>query len=397
MARRQQPAGAADKPQTNFNGSPSNTNPYAARAQDYLNNRQKRVAGLPKAEMPVAGGAAPPIPALHGAIDEGGPLMPMASHAELARAGREAAAGALGGAPIAAPVVTPAAPGLSNLDLRPTDVLPEAATQDPNFLQGTGAMAATSQPSLAQKYGVVRNGQFVPPQQLQLRPMGTQQQIRPETAQGLADLAAAQAGAPTREEAKAQKEEEGDPDIKERSAAEQEKELEQKLREVDDFQLQKLKDAMAQNVLNNPEQKELIESRLEPLDIGDYLNKGYVEQRIPIVPNKFELVLRSTEGDVDLAIKRIVMEKAQTLDVSDQYWLDLYSYYSAIVGLHGINSRVFPSYRNDKGEWDDKLFEAKFNQVIRLPMHVLASVGCNVFWFEARVRELCKATALGNG
>ena len=44
-----------------------------------------------------------------------------------------------------------------------------------------------------------------------------------------------------------------------------------------------------------------------------------------------------------------------------------------------------------------QVFLKKFNMVLRLPLHMLASIGVNTLWFDVRVRKLFVAEKLGNG
>ena len=134
-----------------------------------------------------------------------------------------------------------------------------------------------------------------------------------------------------------------------------------------------------------------------PLSLDDLIVNGYVRQRIPIVIGKFEPTFQSLGGDEELACKRLIVSDAKSLDVSEQYLLDKHAFMVLCCGLHAINKTVLPSHRNQNGQFDDALFWAKFNQVIRFPLHMLASLSINFFWFDVSVRKLFVAESLGNG
>jgi hypothetical protein len=85
------------------------------------------------------------------------------------------------------------------------------------------------------------------------------------------------------------------------------------------------------------------------------------------------------------------------VDVGEQYLLDKHSFMSVAAGLHKVNSREFPGILDDEGNFSDEKFLTKFNQVMKLPIHMLASIGVNLWWFEMRVRKLFKADEVGNG
>jgi hypothetical protein len=97
------------------------------------------------------------------------------------------------------------------------------------------------------------------------------------------------------------------------------------------------------------------------------------------------------------AIKRLIMNESKSLDVSDHYYLEKYSYMSIAVSLYRVNDRVFPTFLDENGNFKDDLFYKKFNMVMKLPLHMLASIGVQAFWFELRVRKLFKAEVVGNG
>jgi hypothetical protein len=332
----------------------------------------------------------------------------MSQHADLAKEAQGAPPGPVEGGSFVEPPT--AAPGPApSLNILPMDALPEAAKADPNFREGNGSMFAINQPHLAQKYGVIRNGQPVPPQQLS--PEGGRQ-LRPETVRDIQRIQELQRqqqtdemppGSPSTEMSDAGKAAAtvgnmpGDTDEKPLNPEEQ-KALEKTLGRMDEFQFDAWRQAMMKDILNNPEQKEIIEERLEPMDVGDLVTEGYIVQEVVIVPNKFRVSFKTFDGETDLALKRLIMEDTNTLgEVTERYYLDRFSFMAAAASLHAINGKVIPDHRDDQGNFSDELFRKKFNFVLKQPLHMLASVGLNAMWFESRVRALFKAEKLGNG
>lgn len=359
----------------------------------------RRAGSLPKINSPVAGGPGPSIPHLTGhAPQDGGRTL--AEYAQAERGVMPAAAGS-----IISPPNFPPPNALQDVDIRPGDTLPETAQRDPAFVHGQGSMYAASQPALALKYGVVRGNRIVPPSELRLR---TKPQLKPETLQGLESLASAQKRPP----APLPQEQEVyyDPSSSASAAATvgngrgdrdplppDKDKLASAINQLDEFQLSEWRNAMMKDILNSDDQKKIIESRLEPLDITDLVVTGYIRQRIPIVPGRYEITLQTYDGSHDLALKRMIMQESKSLDVSEQYLLDKYSFYGLAVGVHSINDKVYPDCTTPDGNFSDEAFTAKFNQIMRLNIHLLASIGVNILWFEQRVRKLCKAETLGNG
>jgi hypothetical protein len=374
----------------------------------------------PKYSTPVAGGPTPPIPRLDS--DPVGPLT-MSDQANQQRAPAIRQSGPFTGAgslfsemPAAAPTGAGAVPAFTRPPpgLLPNDLLPEAARKDPNFREGQGSMYAASQPALAYKYGVIRNKQHLLPQQLQGGPTA-QGGLKPQTVEDLKRIAELQKNPSTTAadvDAKLAAEDRRMMDEAAASPAGMAGRLgnaptsgpkpdtesaEERLKKLDDFDFNTLRDMMMKDIINNEDQRKIIEARCTPMTIDDILTKGYVTQRVPIIPNKFEPAFTSLTGEDDLALKRLVMKESQGIEVSERYLLDKFSLMTLAAGLFSVNSNPMPDFRDDKGHFNEDMFWEKFNRVIRFPFHMLASIGVNYFWFDIRVRKLFVAEQLGNG
>ena len=315
------------------------------------------------------------------------------------------------------PQMQPAVPsGPADLGIMPTDTLPEQATKDPKFQRGFGNMLAVYQPNLAMAYGVIRQGQYVPPQKLQSQRV----QLRPETLKDMETLKALQEQTQANRPVGALHNTEAEADAafnKEDGAAaaaaragnvpgdesnkplteNEKKKLDNALGKMDEFDLDSFRQAMMRDILNNPEQKDLIESRLTELDLDELIVNNRVTQEIQIIPGSFTITLHSMTGEEDMHIKRLIMDESKSVEVSERYLLDKYSFMSIAVGLAAINGKALGRVENAEGNWDDDVFWKKYNRIIKLPLHMLASIGVNLFWFEARVRKLFVAEKVGNG
>jgi hypothetical protein len=268
-------------------------------------------------------------------------------------------------------------------------------------------MFATSQPNLARKYGVIRGKEQVPPQMLAPPPTtlseGTIQDLR-----ALQELQSARQVVESGD-ARAEREATAGPagmagrlgnspnDGPAASPDASQANIQEAVRRLDDFDFNTFREMMMKDILNNEEQRKIIEEKLTPLDLSDLIMQGFVTQRIPIIPNVFEPTFRSMSGEEDLAIKRLVMEESKGVAVSDRYLLDKFSMMSVAIGVYSINGNVMPSHLNSEGRFEAELFWKKFNLLIRYPFHMLASLGVNYFWFDIRVRKLFVAEKVGNG
>lgn len=306
----------------------------------------------------------------------------------------------------------PAQRGLGQLPpgIRAGDMLPEQAQRDPAFQTGQGAMFAVNQPHLAYKYGVQRGPQFVSPAVLknaQTAASGAKPSLRPETLEGLEALdnfnkerTGVESGNAA-EDRKIEEEARTGPARGAGATAKPMSEREKKdlLADMDDFDLSRFKNALFKDLLNNDEQREIIEARLRPLDLTELIMHGRVTQVVPVQPGIFEPEFQSYGADEDLTIKRLISEEAKGLDLSDRYLLDKYTLMGLTIAVKAINKTQLIDYRMN-GQFSSESSEAfwkKFSIVSRFNYHMISSLAVNWFWFDMRVRRLFKAETLGNG
>jgi len=301
-----------------------------------------------------------------------------------------------------------AAPSQSPLSaLMAGDLLPEMAKDDPSYQGGMGSMNASSQPHLAMKYGVVRNGKFMAPQQLQSGKPGLSQKTQ-EGLKVLKDLQdQAEQVAQSQDDKKAV--EEAGESIGGAAAkiaggtekpvtSEERKEFEKAMRNLDDFDMNTFAEMTMKDILNNDEQRQLVEERLDPLDLDEYIMTGRVRQTVPIIPGKYEPVFQSYNQEEDLALKRLlVLERKNFTDAPNRYFLDKYSVMGVALGLSRLNRNILPDHLDKEGNFDDGMFWKKFNLTVKLGFHLVASLAVHFYWFDIRVRKLVQAKRLGNG
>lgn len=389
--------------------APGVTDPSALR---YARGLQER-HGVPSGRYatPVAGGPTPSIPRLDAAAAVG---VSMADQAAMHRAAAEGPApgpiapssGIFQGPPPPSRSAPPPARGPAPIPVLPGDILPDEAMKDPEYRQGQGSRYASSQPQLALKYGVIRNGKRIPPQQLSTVPKG----LKPETLEGLKAIQDAQRAREQVESPDAKVEQEAadgvagaagrlgnsptdGPQVRTASEAA----ALETLKKMDDFDYSTFREMMMKDIINNDDQRKIIEKRCKPMDLTDIVTAGFVTQRVPVVPDKFEPEFQSMRSDEDLAIKRLIMLENKGLEVTERYLLDKFSVMGVTIGLRSINGTLLPTHLDVHGKFHEELFWKKFDFVARLPFHMVASIGVNYYWFDLRVRRLFVADALGNG
>jgi len=230
------------------------------------------------------------------------------------------------------------------------------------LVQGVGSGYAANQPGLA----ALPTDEEGRPQEvhpdLMPRPEGAG--LRPDTLKGLEKLAEANT-----------------------SSKKEDKELEKIEEELDELDDEYITDEFGNRVrsmLANKKRREAIENRCMPMDIDDLLMKGSVEQRIPIVPGKFEPTFRSPQGHEDTFLN----ERMSKVRGSDRMIMDLHALFRLTCGLVKINNRTLPNHLGQNGKPTDDLFDAKFAMVSSLATPVLADLSTNYTWFLRRVEKL---------
>lgn len=381
---------------------PKIVDPKAAKYRAQLDAR--------KSNEPAGGGPMPPVPDLRREPDEGA-AMPMSAHAMRERAQRATANvkdlldnpdSIFSGMQAPQPVVQ---------GLTPMDLLPEQAKTDAAFREGSGSMYAVNQPHLATKYGIIRGGNFIPPQALSPN-KNEKRHLSDQTVKGLQEVAKFQDLRQKAEtgEFKAQQDSEkgpagatarlgnmpGDNSAKPISEAER-KDLKEAVRKMDDFDFDTFRQMVMKDLLNNEDQKNIIESRLKPMDLSDLIMEGSVAQEVIIVPDKFWIKFRSVSGQDDLAVKRLIMEESKAVQIDDRYYLDKFAFMTLTMGLESVNGNPLPTYKDGAGNFEEKTFWRKYEIVSKYNIHMLASLGVNYFWFDTRVRSLFVAEKIKNG
>ena len=281
---------------------PRVTDPRAAAYQRGATQR-RQPQELPKYNEPPAGGPTPPIPLLDSQHIEG---QTMAQQAAAQR--RAMHAPQQGQASIFEPAAPPighpeqmppppppprAAPANGPLSIQPADLLPMEATQDPAFQQGYGSMYASAQPELARKYGVMRGNQRIPPQMLVKQAPGAPPKgLSPETVEGLKTFEELQkkAGQVAADNGDKEAEEASKASVageaaKAGSGLSSKTEIDTMMSALD---MDALHERMVRNLIQNDEQRSIIEERLRPLDLSELITHGMISQIVPIQPGVFE-------------------------------------------------------------------------------------------------------------
>lgn len=227
------------------------------------------------------------------------------------------------------------------------------------YVPGIGADYAANQPMFRNPTDSDGNEQSIDPR-LVPRPPGSG--LRPETVQQLEVLAAANSS-----------------DDKELS------EINKEIDAIDEVYEDDELGNRVKSLLENKKRKEAIESRCMPMEFSDLLVNGFVQQKVPIIPGKFEPTFSSMRGEENIEILRLIGE---IKGGNEQHLLDTMSLYRLTVNLHAINGRLLSSHLDQNGDFDKKMFFLKYKVICKMALSVLADLDANNRWFARRVQKL---------
>jgi len=261
--------------------------------------------------------------------------------------------------------------------------LPPEAAQQPGFRPGVGSMFAANQPREVAEALQRRRAAVPPPKEGEpYRPS-----LSPDTQESLRALAEFQRKAQhtqevsvdeTKQDKVQEKAEKLDKDSK---SGVPEKEFLNDLKAL-------LDNPKQWDALNNPERRKEIETRCKPMDITDVILHGEVRQEVTIKPKTLTVIYRSVSADEDLAVKRMMFGETG----GDRYLMDKYAIMQLTLGIVSINGEPLPSHLTDDKKFDDKLFQKKYETLLRFPIQFIADLGIQYQWFDDRVRELFVGT-----
>lgn len=121
---------------------------------------------------------------------------------------------------------------------------------------------------------------------------------------------------------------------------------------------------------------------------------------VPIIPDVFEPTFRQLNAREDVFSKRktweIVKEEAGE-DTSQAYYDTVIGLVSVALSVTEINDEELPDHRDKDGDVDERVFDKKFDDLMRRPFVVLQDLWFNFTWFDDRVREKLSIESLGNG
>lgn len=238
----------------------------------------------------------------------------------------------------------------------------EKLEQNGTLRQGAGSAYAVNQPGLAGlPTDTEGNEQPIDPRTAP-RPPGAG--LREETVKGLQAITAANAA--------------DDDD-------EALKKVEKEIEDFDDVYEENEFGERVRSLLGNKKRAAAIEGRCQPMSFETLLMDGSVQQRVPIIPGKFEPTFRSLFGEENVEILRLMGTLGRG---TEGYILDMMELYRLTAGLYSINGKILPNHLDNNGDFNEEMFRAKYKMVRKMALPILADMSVNFRWFARRVQKL---------
>jgi hypothetical protein len=146
----------------------------------------------------------------------------------------------------------------------------------------------------------------------------------------------------------------------------------------------------------SPEDKlrKVMESRLTPIDIGEYLMRGEAHQKVVIIPNKLEVIFRTVSEFEEVYVdEQLSKEK----DVSTRQFLRRSNEWALATHIFSVNGQKWPLVNEADGTINDASMQRRLAHVRKLSSPIFVLLVQNLGWFLERVQESLTLEALGNG
>lgn len=138
------------------------------------------------------------------------------------------------------------------------------------------------------------------------------------------------------------------------------------------------------------------ESELRKIDVGDYIMQGYVTQKVPIVPDRLDVVYRSSlEREEFYAEQMLRKDLAADATMNEMRRATMEN--GLAIQIHAYNGTKWPALMKKDRTIDEEAFQTRLGLVREIGSHLFGMIGQHLVWFNDRVGDALTLEALGNG
>ena len=141
--------------------------------------------------------------------------------------------------------------------------------------------------------------------------------------------------------------------------------------------------------------RKVIESRLDEIDIGQYLMSGEVKQTVSIIPGKLEVVFKSVTDLEESYVDTVISKEPG--NISNRQFLRKMNELALCIHIYSVNNNKWPTVIDGDGTINEESINSRLRHIQKLSSPVFNMLTQNLSWFIDRINESLTASALGNG
>ena len=127
--------------------------------------------------------------------------------------------------------------------------------------------------------------------------------------------------------------------------------------------------------------KEKAERACAPMDFGELIMTGRVQQDVPVLPGKLKVTFQSLTGAESYWIERMMSEQPTELGRSWAVYMQL------AMTVHAVNGTMREPFNID-GKIDRSILERRLALLMKMNTRLIELLIANMFWFFDRVNSL---------
>ena len=141
--------------------------------------------------------------------------------------------------------------------------------------------------------------------------------------------------------------------------------------------------------------RKVIESRIEEIDIGQYLMSGEVKQDVSIIPSKLEVTFKSVTDLEESYVDTVISKEPG--NISNRQFLRKMNELALAIHIYSVNGNKWPTVIDGDGTINEQSIESRLRHIRKLSSPVFNMLSQNLSWFIDRINNSLTASALGNG
>lgn len=178
------------------------------------------------------------------------------------------------------------------------------------------------------------------------------------------------------------------------------KQLEEKVKDLDDLEFDRMMRAIQTDIINNEKEREAVRKRVKPIDLAEGLASGQFTQDVAI-RDGLTIRYRSVSSLENQHIRLLLFDWIDKDPKKENMSAELYGLMLSVASIVRINTNELPSHLVGPDHlsrtFNEDVFTKKFNLFCSYPMPLIHAIAVHGSWFDMRVRELFTSDNLKNG